>query len=41
MHHYDYQLVQVASDVDKEIFFKNMYFTSVLNRLFDAPNVNQ
>ena len=41
MHHYNYQLAQVASDVDKAIFFKNKYFTSVLNRLFDTLNVNQ
>ena len=41
MHHYNYQLAQVASDVEKAIFFKNKYFTSVLNRLFDTLNVNQ
>ena len=41
MHHYNYQLAQVASDVDKAIFFKNKYFTNVLNRLFDTLNVNQ
>lgn len=28
------QLAQVASDVDKAIFFKNLYFTGVLNDLY-------
>ena len=40
MHHYNYQLAQVASEVDKAIFFNNKYFTSVLNIFFDTLNVN-
>ena len=35
------QLAQVASDVDKAIFFKNLYFTGVLNGFFNNLYVNQ
>ena len=35
------QLAQVASDVYKAIFFKNLYFTGVLNRFFNNLYVNQ